>query len=53
MHVLELQSQVADIQNQATCNTELSSTDFFELLDRLNQLTKSLNRKEVRESAAS
>lgn len=49
----QIQPAVAEIQQKVACNTGLASDDFFELLDRLNQLAKSLSLKEARESAAS
>lgn len=47
-----LEPMIAEVQNQVACQTQLSSTDFFELLDRLNQLAKTLNTKEVKQSVA-
>lgn len=41
-----LQPMVADVQHQVACQTELSSEEFFELLDRLNKLAASLNKTE-------
>jgi DNA-binding MarR family transcriptional regulator len=49
----KLQPMIADVQNQVACQTELSSEEFFELLDRLNQLAASLNNTEAKQSAAS
>lgn len=49
----QIQPAIAEIQHKVACNTGLASDDFFELLDRLNQLAKSLSLKEARESAAS
>jgi len=41
-----LEPFIAQIQNKIACQTELPSKEFFELLDRLNNLTDSLNNKE-------
>jgi DNA-binding MarR family transcriptional regulator len=49
----QLQPIIAEIQKQVACQTDLSSTEFFELLDRLNQLASSLNIKEAKQSAVS
>jgi MarR family transcriptional regulator, organic hydroperoxide resistance regulator len=49
----QIQPAVAEIQYKVACNTGLAADDFFELLDRLNQLAKSLALKEARESVAS
>jgi DNA-binding MarR family transcriptional regulator len=49
----QLEPLVAEVQNKVACQTELSSPAFFELLDRLNQLTKSLNHKNEEQSATS
>ncbi len=49
----KLQPMIADVQNQVACQTELSSEEFFELLDRLNQLAASLNNTEAKQSVAS
>lgn len=48
-----LEPMIAEVQEKVACQTELSSTEFFELLDRLNQLASSLRRKEAKQSAAS
>lgn len=48
-----LEPMIADVQHQVACQTELSSEEFFELLDRLNKLAASLNRTEAKQSAAS
>lgn len=48
-----LQPMIAEVQHQVACQTELNTKEFFELLDRLHQLAKSLNQKEVKQSAAS
>ncbi len=48
-----LEPMIAEVQNQVACQTQLSSTEFFELLDRLNQLAKTLNNtKEAKQSVA-
>lgn len=47
-----LEPMIAEVQNQVACQTQLSSTEFFELLDRLNQLAKTLNTKEAKQSVA-
>lgn len=49
----KLQPMIAEVQQQVACQTELSSEEFFELLDRLNQLAASLNNTEAKQSAAS
>ncbi len=48
----QLQPMIAEVQEQVACQTKLSATEFFELLDRLNQLATSLNTKEAKQSAA-
>lgn len=48
----KLQPMIADVQHQVACQTELSSEEFFELLDRLNQLAAKLNNTEAKQSAA-
>lgn len=48
----QLEPLIAEVQNQVACQTKLSSTEFFELLDRLNLLAKSLNKTEAKQSAA-
>ncbi len=47
-----LEPMIAEVQNQVACQTQLSSAEFFELLDRLNQLAKTLNTKEAKQSVA-
>lgn len=42
----KLEPQVAEIQHQVACQTGLSDQDFFQLLDRLNQLAASLSEQE-------
>lgn len=42
----ELKPVVANIQHQVACQTGLDSTEFFELLNRLNQLSEVLSKKE-------
>lgn len=42
----KLEPKVAEIQNQVACQTGLADKEFFELLDRLNQLAASLNDRE-------
>lgn len=49
----KLEPMIAEVQNQVACQTELSTSEFFELLESLNQLANSLNKKEAQESAAS
>ncbi|MCX4186955.1 MarR family winged helix-turn-helix transcriptional regulator [Methylophaga sp. OBS4] len=51
----QLEPLVAEVQNKVACQTELSSSEFFELLDRLNQLAKNLKgiSKNEDQSAAS
>ncbi|MDX1572961.1 MAG: MarR family transcriptional regulator [Methylophaga sp.] len=49
----QIRPAIADIQHKVACNTGLASDEFFELLDRLNQLAKSLNAQEARKSAVS
>jgi len=48
-----LEPFIAEVQNKVACQTELSSEDFFELLDRLNKVATSLNQKDDKQSAAS
>jgi len=48
-----LEPFIAQVQNKVACQTDLSSEDFFELLDRLNQVANSLNQKDDTQSAAS
>jgi len=48
----QLQPMIAEVQEQVACQTKLSATEFFELLDRLNQLATSLNTKVAKQSAA-
>lgn len=48
-----LEPLIAQVQDQVACQTELSSEDFFELLDRLNKVTNSLNTKDEQQSAVS
>ena len=49
----KLEPMIAKVQEKVACQTELSSTEFFELLDRLNQLASSLRQKEAKQSLAS
>lgn len=49
----KLEPMIAKVQEKVACQTELSSTEFFELLDRLNQLASSLRQKESKQSQAS
>lgn len=49
----KLEPLVARVQEKVACQTGLSSTEFFELLDRLNHLAASLNNKEASQTAAS
>lgn len=49
----KLEPMIAEVQNQVACQTELSASEFFELLESLNQLANSLNKREAQESAAS
>lgn len=49
----QLEPAIAKVQEKVACQTDLSSSEFFELLDRLNQLANSLNQKETKQSAAS
>jgi DNA-binding MarR family transcriptional regulator len=49
----QLEPAIAKVQEKVACQTGLSSSEFFELLDRLNQLASSLNQKEAKQSAAS
>lgn len=49
----QLEPAIAKVQDKVACQTGLSSSEFFELLDRLNQLASSLNQKEAKQSAAS
>lgn len=49
----KLEPLIAEVQNKVACQTGLSSSEFFELLDRLNQLATSLNQKQAKQSAAS
>jgi DNA-binding MarR family transcriptional regulator len=48
-----LEPMIAEVQNQVACQTELNSKEFFELLDRLNKLSESLNNRETGQSIAS
>jgi len=48
-----LEPLIAQVQDKVACQTELTSEVFFELLDRLNQVTESLNKKDDHQSAAS
>lgn len=48
-----LEPFIAEVQNQVACQTELSSQEFFELLDRLNKVATSLNQKDDKQSAVS
>lgn len=43
----KIEPQVAEIQQQVACQTGLSDQDFFQLLDRLNQLAASLSEQET------
>ncbi len=49
----QLEPAIAKVQEKVACQTGLSSSEFFELLDRLNQLASSLNQKEAKQSAVS
>lgn len=49
----KLEPMIAQVQDKVACQTGLSSTEFFELLDRLNRLGTSLNNKDADRSAAS
>lgn len=49
----KLEPMIAKVQEKVACQTELSSTEFFELLDRLNQLAGNLRNIEAKQSAAS
>lgn len=49
----KLEPFIAQVQEKVACQTGLSSTQFFELLDRLNQLATSLNQKNTNQSVAS
>ncbi len=42
----KIEPQVAEIQNKVACQTGLDEKEFFELLDRLNQLAVSLAKRE-------
>lgn len=48
----KLEPMIAKVQEQVACQTQLNSTEFFELLDRLNQLASSLSNRNARDSAA-
>lgn len=48
----KLEPMIAKVQEQVACQTQLNSTEFFELLDRLNQLASSLSNRDARDSAA-
>jgi MarR family transcriptional regulator len=48
-----LEPLIAKVQDKVACQTELSSEAFFELLDRLNQVTESLNKKDDQQPAVS
>lgn len=48
-----LEPFIAQVQDKVACQTELSSEEFFELLDRLNKVATSLNQKDDKQSAAS
>lgn len=48
-----LEPFIAQVQDKVACQTELSSEEFFELLDRLNKVATSLSQKDDKQSAAS
>ena len=43
---IDLEDQVADIQNKVACKTHLKTKDFNELKETLNQLTETMAEKE-------
>ena len=43
---IDLEDQVADIQNKVACKTHLKTKDFNELKETLNQLTQTMSEKE-------
>jgi DNA-binding MarR family transcriptional regulator len=43
---IDLEAQVADIQNKVACKTHLKTKDFNELKDSLNKLTDTMSEKE-------
>jgi DNA-binding MarR family transcriptional regulator len=43
---IDLESQVADIQNKVACKTHLKTKDFNELKETLNQLAETMAEKE-------
>jgi DNA-binding MarR family transcriptional regulator len=43
---IDLEGQVADIQNKVSCKTHLKTKDFNELKDTLNQLSDTMVKKE-------
>jgi MarR family transcriptional regulator, organic hydroperoxide resistance regulator len=43
---IDLEDQVADIQNKVACKTHLKTKDFNELKETLNQLTQTMTEKE-------
>jgi DNA-binding MarR family transcriptional regulator len=42
----QLEPLIAEVQTKVACKTDLSSSEFFELLSTLNELTNSLNKRE-------
>ncbi|HIC45998.1 MAG TPA: MarR family transcriptional regulator [Methylophaga aminisulfidivorans] len=42
----QLEPLIAEVQTKVACKTALSSSEFFELLSTLNELTNSLNKRE-------
>jgi DNA-binding MarR family transcriptional regulator len=42
----QLEPLIAEVQTKVACKTNLSSSEFFELLSTLNELTNSLNKRE-------
>jgi MarR family transcriptional regulator, organic hydroperoxide resistance regulator len=42
----QLEPLIAEVQTKVACKTSLSSSEFFELLSTLNELTNSLNKRE-------
>jgi len=45
---LDLEGQVADIQNKVACKTHLKTKDFNELKATLNQLAQTMTEKEIK-----
>ena len=43
---IDLEHQVADIQDKVACKTQLNTKDFDELKETLNNLTKTMSEKE-------